>query len=815
MSLFFRKSALSWSLAMALPAVAFGQTGYTTNGGEYLIAGSLPGDQTHPQLSLSASGGYLVWEDNSINNAGFTVEGVALDSSFSRVLAPFRISQAAPGNQERPQVALLNNGGAAFVWQGGASGGQHIYARFSSATNAWVGGDVRVSTPANNFQINPAVATLTNGNVAVVWGSLNQYSSSSMQDVYGRILTPTGTSGSAEFMANQFTAYNQRNPAVAALAGGGFVVVWVSEQQRAQMGDAITNQYILASQVPKPSVDIYGRLFNADGSAASDEFLVNSSLDFCATPRVAAASDGSFIVVWAQKSVASSTNGWDILARPFSASSASSGGAVQTVNATLFGDQFLPQISALGTNYLVVWTDLGHDGDREGVFGRFLGGDGTPQSGEFLVNTTTISRQMQPAVAGDNLGRFVAVWTSYVGGANGFDLEAQGYASAGFVPPQLVSAYQPVPALAGDDSGDHSANVGSSLVGVGPVLQYPGGGVAWLTNGTGANLSADVYNGLFYEDGGVAIRSAGFVTVKTSAKGSYSGKLVLAAHSYSLSGRFTNGVTAKSIRRGSGLANLVVQLQLDPSGGDMLRGTVQAGTDWTSDIYANRQMRAKSADAAVQPGKYTLIVPPDGSVANGLAGYGFGTITLSSAGGLRFGAALADGTKVTQSTGVSKDGIWPMFSSLYSGGGLFVGWVEFSTNEPDSDCAGSATWIKPATLAAKYHPAGGFTNEMTAMGSLYTPRLLGGSLLLSGGGLNPELKSAVRFDAQNKVVSDLGKNLSLSVTLSSGLFKGSVATSGKNKVSFQGALFEKSSVGAGYFLGTNQQSGEVYLDPSL
>jgi hypothetical protein len=33
-------------------------------------------------------------------------------------------------------------------------------------------------------------------------------------------------------LVNQFTNYNQRTPAVAALAGGGFVVAWVSEQER-------------------------------------------------------------------------------------------------------------------------------------------------------------------------------------------------------------------------------------------------------------------------------------------------------------------------------------------------------------------------------------------------------------------------------------------------------------------------------------------------------------------------------------------------------------------------------------------------------
>ena len=48
-----------------------------------------------------------------------------------------------------------------------------------------------------------------------------------------RFFTPAGKKvGAANFLINQFTAYNQRTPAVAALKNGGFVVAWVSEQER-------------------------------------------------------------------------------------------------------------------------------------------------------------------------------------------------------------------------------------------------------------------------------------------------------------------------------------------------------------------------------------------------------------------------------------------------------------------------------------------------------------------------------------------------------------------------------------------------------
>ena len=114
---------------------------------------------------------------------------------------------------------MLKNGGAVFVWQGGLKGYQHIYARFLTPTNTFVTtNDILVNTFTNNFQINPAVAVLNNSNVVVVWGSFDEASANSLQDVYGQILSPTGQKVGGEFLINQFTPYNQRTPTVAALA---------------------------------------------------------------------------------------------------------------------------------------------------------------------------------------------------------------------------------------------------------------------------------------------------------------------------------------------------------------------------------------------------------------------------------------------------------------------------------------------------------------------------------------------------------------------------------------------------------------------
>jgi hypothetical protein len=427
---FTRKTAVCfcWALFLSIPAAVLGQTNYyAANGTEYAIIGSLPGDQVWPDVAVTTSGGFVVWQDNATDGSGWGVSARRLDSTLSGALSTFAVNAQGTNDQENPRVAMLKNNGAVFVWQGGVEGYQHIYARFLTPTNTFLTStDLVVSTVTNNFQINPAVAVLNNSNVVVVFGSFDQAGPYTLQDVYGQILSPTGQKVGTNFLINQFTAYNQRTPAVAALPNGGFVVAWVSEQEQAAINEpGIDNTNgTSAGQIVLPSVDIFARLYNGSGVAQGGEFLVDTNaLNPCANPAVAAAADGSFLVAWSGRDMVNTTNGWDIYARTFS--SAGAGGATALVNTHLPGNQYAPHISAIAGDYLLVWTSMGQDGSREGVYGRFVHENGSPVGGEFRVNTTTVSQQMQPAVASDGANQFLAVWTGFTPSPNSFDLYAQ------------------------------------------------------------------------------------------------------------------------------------------------------------------------------------------------------------------------------------------------------------------------------------------------------------------------------------------------------------------------------------------------------
>jgi hypothetical protein len=412
----FRKTLGVLGLALTVSGSAFSQTIYATQGVEYAPAGLMPGDQIHPSLALSPGGGWLVFDDNITDGDGQGISAQQLSSSFSPQFGVIRVNKQGAGDQEKPRVSLLKNGGAAFVWQGGPQSFQHIYAGLLTASNTWVfpTNDVMVNTTTNKYQQDPTIATLTNGNVIVAWGSVGQdnlaVNQKALQGVYAQILTPTGTKVGAEFQVNTFTIGSQRTPSVAVFPNGNFVITWVSEQER------FTN-----------SVDIYARLFNSSGAALGNEFLVNTGTNICANPSVTVASDNTFMVAWGEKDLIVPNNSWDVFSRPFSA--AGNGGTAVRVNSQQFGDQYVPNLSAIGTDYLAVWTSLGQDGSREGVFGQVLHADASHAGGEFRVNTTILNAQEFPAVASDGAGRFLVAWSSYTGGLNSLDLNAQRYAT--------------------------------------------------------------------------------------------------------------------------------------------------------------------------------------------------------------------------------------------------------------------------------------------------------------------------------------------------------------------------------------------------
>ena len=381
-------------------------------GVEFSILGAPSGDQVLPSLALTPAGGVVAFYNQGLGIDYAFLGGGYTGRSWSLV------HKTAIGQQVKPVVKSLSGGNTSgntiFVWQSSTMGKPYIFARLAKGTSFFTS-DIRVNSYLKDQLAEPAASALPDGGAMVAWASLGK--DGSLWGVYGRKVTASGAvAGAQEFLVNQYTIGNQRTPAVCTLAQGKVVFAWVSE------GERFTG-----------SRDIYARVFTAAGVPVTGEFLVSSTANIlantCADPALAALSDGGFTVAWSQKDTVLS-NSWDVWGRAFSANGAAVAPAFR-INSFLYGDQYQPKLASGPSGCLAVWTSLGQDGDREGIFGRFLAG-GTQVSGdEFQVNTTWVSQQLDPDVAWNGVDRFLVVWTSLAGpganGSSGFDLFGQMY----------------------------------------------------------------------------------------------------------------------------------------------------------------------------------------------------------------------------------------------------------------------------------------------------------------------------------------------------------------------------------------------------
>lgn len=233
-----------------------------------------------------------------------------------------------------------------------------------------------------------------------------------------------------------------------------------------------------------------------------------------------------------------------------------------------------------------------------------------------------------------------------------------------------------------------------------------GGGSSWSA------INAN-YDGLFSESSGIKFGHSGLVTIKTTKKGAYSGKLELGGKKYSFKGKFDAfGASSTAFTsKNTGVINIGLQVNTDDN--SVITGLV-SGDSWNANLTANREIFDKKTNPAPYAGQYTLTFPgPGDGDPTHPQNDGTGTLTVSPAGQIKFKGVLGDGTKISQSATVAEDGSWPFYVPLYKQGGQIMGWLDF---DGSGNVGGQTSWIKLPNARDKAFPDG-FDLNPVATGS--------------------------------------------------------------------------------------------------
>jgi hypothetical protein len=252
---------------------------------------------------------------------------------------------------------------------------------------------------------------------------------------------------------------------------------------------------------------------------------------------------------------------------------------------------------------------------------------------------------------------------------------------------------------------------------------------------------------------------------------------------------------------------------LSITAGGMLTGTLTSQNDGTQ-IALSAERTAPHSDQALA-GAYTVQLPAVSGT--GPDGNGYGTLTISKTGAVRFAGKLGDGLPVTLAGSLDSNGAWPFLfvkaAGKKEGAELVLGSITFPPGT--SGNAGELTWYRTANNEDTAYPAGFSVTVPFIAGSYKAPAVSSGSasITFSGADLTGPVVKSVSISSNDKVTYTGADKFSLSFTAHNGLFSGKFSDNGTARP-FTGAVLQSGSSGVGLFEEKSGQTGSVLIAPS-
>lgn len=357
------------------------------------------GEQSHSEVAVLSDGKFVVaWRSESSDGDGYGIAAKLFSATGVAVGSEMQVNETVAGDQTNVQVTALSNGGFATTWtsygQDSDRGG--VYAKIYDGSASVVAQEFHVNTTSTGNQGDYwdglSLDQLSNGNIILAWSS--DQNSNSSTDVYGKIISSTGSTVFDEFILNSTTVSVQEDPKVTATQDGGFIAVWQSYDP--------DGTYF----------DIQAQKFNVDGVAQGAEFTVNSeTASQQLSPEITELTNSDYVVVWASAEQ-DTAKSYGIFGQLFDANGTAKGAEFQ-VNTYVEGRQDSPSIAALSDGgFVVSWNSVGQDGSNYGVYAQKFTSAGAKDGSETRLAENTEMNQMFASLDATDNGNFIASWHS-------------------------------------------------------------------------------------------------------------------------------------------------------------------------------------------------------------------------------------------------------------------------------------------------------------------------------------------------------------------------------------------------------------------
>lgn len=457
----------------------------TPYGDEQLVNTATDNDQLYSRVIGLEGGGYVVvWQSHLAINTPFTIEAQIFDPAGNAVGGQFTVS-TDPGTNLLPDVAAVAGGGFAVTWSGSEGA---VHGAVFDATGVKQGTEFIASGILDPN--NPGVAQ--EGHLASLstGGFVMAYSSNEADGLHVLIqrFDAAGNKLGALIDVGTDAAGTLEHVRIADLGAGRFGVVWASE-------DADFN--------------IYGRVYNYDGTAATASFPIAELPDQQRFPEIAGDGTGNFLVTYRDWGANVASDPYALIGQRFDGhnSPIPVGGNDPAQTAFEISDP-----NALGSPPVYEPVTIGlHTGGFLSVFikdaagshvivGQLLASDGNPVGDQFIVKQSAVQGFLVLEVSAAELadGRVVVTWednSTDSADANGWGVHSQVIDPRG----GIISGTEHSETLYGSVYGQQIADTITALGGDDHIYAHDGDDVVYGGEG---NDFIDGDDGIDTMDGG-------------------------------------------------------------------------------------------------------------------------------------------------------------------------------------------------------------------------------------------------------------------------------------------------------------------------
>ena len=199
-------------------------------GSEILINSYYENTQQVPDITSLSNGGFVaVWETFLTGGSYQEVAMQRFDANGNKIGSEIIVNTETLNRQLAPSVTELSNGKIVVVWTGSDTHGHGIKGQIFKHDGTAFGTEFQINTESFSSQAYQSITALLGGGFVVTWVSNSQDGSG--YGIFGQRYDASGVAVGNEFQINTYTSGTQDEVSTTGLADGGFVVTWKSSAQ--------------------------------------------------------------------------------------------------------------------------------------------------------------------------------------------------------------------------------------------------------------------------------------------------------------------------------------------------------------------------------------------------------------------------------------------------------------------------------------------------------------------------------------------------------------------------------------------------------